>query len=795
MYMQKVSAALLSLTLTLPAVAAPIAPAHAGWGPFETGELTVKEILADSTSGALSIDAARVITDNDAAFASKLETIRGAQKSLRLVYYIFSNDHSSSVLAEELIAAAQRGVRVKLLLDYHTNYKHLDLLSALEREGAKSSRGGGIEVRLFNRPTREVMKDAYFLSSYCGAPAKTAGITACSTEKLAALEAFFQQEPTSKTLGGSISNLSSTFMGLFLSGLYSKHAGAIQTAVFAGGDIDPKSLASGGSAPSADEVEQLKDFGRLVFDAKFKGSLESKIKLALAFSLYGEQVGPIYQILSSTLPVERERNSAAKMDWKHLTDFTHHKLLVADDLVVQLGGRNIEDSYHTQPSKLTAKYTFMDTDMWVRLKKADNAVGKSFDRLFDFRAMTADLKEIRQHAPNDMLKNLDQAKTAMGLCQNVKAQQEKFASYDSCVGNTFKTLPHSSVQQRMDEAIENMKTNAAIYRNDYRPTPLAVSDALDPQDVRSMLLTYIENVPFNRKDAVGAEKRIYGSVQDRDTQNGKSIHSLWTQGLRNACKTSYDSKQKKYVILHQGYVLFPGNLMIALGSMFNGSWDCRNVDILIVTNSVETTDLNVINFFARHQLKALLEKAQSSSSPGKARIRIYEHQTSPGQPALSLHSKVNILGDDVIIGSANADVRSYFMDTNNGFFFRGAKQFIDSYQKSIASLLSDSSRTKDVSKTLLQTSTSTMIAQDIAGLKAMIQAKDKKGRLTPAREQMLADLVTRIQTHVYKVSRQLLDTVWIEVPMMSDSVTSDENERLRLQQEISNDFNSLMMLL
>ncbi|MBL7688848.1 MAG: hypothetical protein JNJ49_12510, partial [Bdellovibrionaceae bacterium] len=132
----------LSTTLSLSVVAATpfSSTARADWGPIETGDLTIDEILDASSSRRLPVESARVIVDNDAAFQSKLEAIRNAKSSIRMVYYIYSDDYSSSVLTEELIAAAKRGVNVKLLLDYHTNYKHLDLLLAMMAQG-NSGRG------------------------------------------------------------------------------------------------------------------------------------------------------------------------------------------------------------------------------------------------------------------------------------------------------------------------------------------------------------------------------------------------------------------------------------------------------------------------------------------------------------------------------------------------------------------------------------------------------------------------------------------------------------------------------
>ena len=69
-----------------------------------------------ASTGNLPIKSATVITDNDQAFASKLALINAANTHIDLAYYIFSDDHTSSVLAQALINAAKRGVKVRLLL-------------------------------------------------------------------------------------------------------------------------------------------------------------------------------------------------------------------------------------------------------------------------------------------------------------------------------------------------------------------------------------------------------------------------------------------------------------------------------------------------------------------------------------------------------------------------------------------------------------------------------------------------------------------------------------------------------
>ncbi|WP_028223439.1 phospholipase D family protein [Paraburkholderia oxyphila] len=78
------------------------------------------------------------------AFASRVDLVRTAQRTLDVQYYIWRNDLTGTLLLEELREAADRGVRVRLLLDDNGVPHSLDgTLAALDAHP-------NIEVRLFN---------------------------------------------------------------------------------------------------------------------------------------------------------------------------------------------------------------------------------------------------------------------------------------------------------------------------------------------------------------------------------------------------------------------------------------------------------------------------------------------------------------------------------------------------------------------------------------------------------------------------------------------------------------------
>ncbi len=78
---------------------------------------------------------------NDALLA-RIALIESAEKSLDLQYYIYRSDETSQLMTWRLYEAAQRGVRVRLLLD--------DMQKRNDEGMAQLNAHPNIEIRLFN---------------------------------------------------------------------------------------------------------------------------------------------------------------------------------------------------------------------------------------------------------------------------------------------------------------------------------------------------------------------------------------------------------------------------------------------------------------------------------------------------------------------------------------------------------------------------------------------------------------------------------------------------------------------
>lgn len=78
------------------------------------------------------------------ALLARLNLIRGARSSIDLQTYIFDEDDAGHLVLDELLAAAQRGVKVRVLVDQLSALKHVDTLAAL------SAAHANFEMRIYN---------------------------------------------------------------------------------------------------------------------------------------------------------------------------------------------------------------------------------------------------------------------------------------------------------------------------------------------------------------------------------------------------------------------------------------------------------------------------------------------------------------------------------------------------------------------------------------------------------------------------------------------------------------------
>jgi phosphatidylserine/phosphatidylglycerophosphate/cardiolipin synthase-like enzyme len=768
-------------------------PALFGWGG-PRGEMTTDEMLGLSSSGKLKVSEARVIIDNDAAFAAKIDALRSAKKgeTVRLAYFIYSDDYSSSYFTNELIKASQRGVKVKLLVDFLGNYKFLDLFSYLEDVS-----NGAIQVRLFGRPTDKIVRDMGFLTQPCPSyPGKTPPSSKyCSDYK-------WNNNPKSPDF----------FAKLLMSGIYGRGVTALKVSLLMGQQIDLAKYKEG-QKMSDEQKEQLKEFFKLVYDAKVKGDTLASLKVTIALHMYADELVPMMNEILGRLPLDQMNNSSAA-DWEHLSDFIHHKILLIDGRYLQLGGRNIEDSYHMKANPLIAKYIFMDTDFAAKIQSGGESIAKSYDELWNFTAMTMPVKQVRELIPNDYVTNPMAFGMAVQACSkpNYSTVQDR-AEFAACVEKTTKSQQsYKDLAARMKDVVKNMSEKMAKYVSDYKPQYIeswtgkaAYDDHVPAQDMKNMTVAYIENVHYDRSKAPNDRDRKYGVTAGQEAKSGKYIHRLWVRGLENVCAATAKERTKnpsatKRVVLHSAYFLPPSPLVRSFTKMMDGTWDCRGVHVTFLTNSFESTDLNWINFLAKYEMLTFFQMYNDrknqfgSMSERAAQFDYYEYKLNPNA-RYSLHTKLSVLGDDMIIGSANSDVRSYYMDTNNGVYIRNAPEltrqylaFVDQIIKSDkVDYLTPNYINGSYNKNAFREIDKKQLESYLAKLKV---SEETKAKILERGMQIVGDITDVVSDSTQK----MMDTDYIETDNNTGETGTNYNSKLEEQRKIEQRFNRLFQL-
>src|SRR5690349_9237752 len=111
--------------------------------PGDTANTRLGRALAPSLAAHPGKSGIHALADGRAAFAARVLLARTAERSLDVQYYIYRDDITGGLLSAALWQAAERGVRVRLLID-DNNTRGLDAsIAALDAHP-------NIEVRLFN---------------------------------------------------------------------------------------------------------------------------------------------------------------------------------------------------------------------------------------------------------------------------------------------------------------------------------------------------------------------------------------------------------------------------------------------------------------------------------------------------------------------------------------------------------------------------------------------------------------------------------------------------------------------
>ena len=725
-----------------------------------------------ASSSRLDLKNARLINDNDAAFDSKLEMVKRATKEIRMIYYIYSDDDSSSLMTNALIEKAKSGVKVSMIVDFITNYSKMDLFQMMENQGR-----GNLQIRFYNFPGAQIISDAKYITLPCPDDAAAKGA--------AELDPKYCAKFKSPLMAGN--KELTPFSKMFLAGLYGKSATALKIAVGYGAGIEPAKLEAMKKETSEGDKAVIFDFFKLLKKAE-SGNIFAKLQISSALSSNGETLNPVLNNLTGHFPImssdSNDGNISHSAEWDHLTDYTHHKLVAIDGNEFQLGGRNIEDSYHMKYRLGTkGKYIFMDTDFYGQTSKGGTKeIEASFDKLFNFSEMVAGIDRVQEVVPMDFVANPDAMMMATGSCiEDAKTGKVQMADLGQCIETSLPKMPvYKSREVRLAKVEKEMKASMANYnsnykkvlRDNFRNEPFQRgSDSLTKADLANSEVYYLENITYD-KNAASDLKRKAGSRIGAEAKYGKNIHAVWYRGLEQACKVSADENREVRVVLHSAYLFMPSGLLHKLSKMMNGDYrDCSKVRITLLTNSMQTTDLNVINIFARYQLSALFKHHSEWKAAGASwlpKLEYFEYLPTAAGSGLSLHTKLSLIGKDLVIGSANADIRSYYMDTNNAVLIRNATDLNENYLRFIDSITGNPAKAKNDSAFYINVTDDQMKngMQDASGnfvpgnkqlLAFMLQRWDKNGKIDAARQAQILGEIDSMGAKITKATSTLLN--------------------------------------
>lgn len=111
--------------------------------PPATGDTTLSRITQERAARHPGLSGVHLLSDAVDAFAARLLLVKAAERTIDLQYYIWHGDRTGTLLLEAVHEAAQRGVRVRLLLDDNG-------IAGLDGVLAALNAHRNIEVRLFN---------------------------------------------------------------------------------------------------------------------------------------------------------------------------------------------------------------------------------------------------------------------------------------------------------------------------------------------------------------------------------------------------------------------------------------------------------------------------------------------------------------------------------------------------------------------------------------------------------------------------------------------------------------------
>lgn len=753
--------------------------------------LTDSDFLKAASAGPMKLQRAELILDNDQAYIAKMNAVESARpgETVRMSYYIYTDDHSSSRLWKVVEKKARDGVKFKILADFIANTTSMELFRWLASLP-------NVELRFYNAPSELIARDVLYMSKACenvDAPEWNQ----CEKQKWDEIDA----DPS---LG---------FYGkLLLSGIYAREVDFLKAAVAYGADVDIAKLTSSGAQSSEKQKQQLIDFGKLVYQAKMKHDPIASIKVLLAMKLYAKDLNPVLNEITGRLPVIQP-GSRSYGDWEHSTDFTHHKFLSVGFRFLQLGGRNIENSYHMEHNPLIHRYIFDDVDMAITVDPNEGAgFIRAYEALWNFEPMVMTWKALKERVLIDAIVERDAFIKSLGECgEKVKDAGDKApVAFENCAKQGLAAISaKDKLPEKLAKYRETLESRADEYEKNYDPNreprlswSADLNDAIPAEDLKNARAYYVENLPYDKNLPTDQRTRTYGVSAGQDLKGGKYIHYVWDRALEKVCADNLkarreDPKATKRVVFHSAYYLPSAQQFRSFAKMLNGTWDCSGVDVVILTNSAKTTDMSWINFFSRYSMSAFFNvysrrrELFPDAKSKQASFRYFDYVKQEGGN-VSLHAKTTVFGDDIMVGSANGDVRSYYMDTNNSLYLKNVPRVAKAYFARVDKLIKDKTRTTDRSAEFTHGGQTPELVlakyhdEDRALMMEMLKDNGMATKLSPAMTGKAFEYLDKMTDYVYNTTFKIL------LPI---TITTDPIQQPRELNDLSDNYNRVLQLM
>ncbi|MBY5921077.1 phospholipase D family protein [Ferrimonas balearica] len=133
-------------------------PAPSSW-TIRHGDTALSKVVARDVAIHPTESGALLLNDPMDAFVARFGMVEAAQQSLDLQYYIWHDDLTGRALQARLLSAADRGVRVRILLDDLDTAGKSDVLFGLDAHP-------NIEIRLFNPFAKRDQRVSGFLTDF-----------------------------------------------------------------------------------------------------------------------------------------------------------------------------------------------------------------------------------------------------------------------------------------------------------------------------------------------------------------------------------------------------------------------------------------------------------------------------------------------------------------------------------------------------------------------------------------------------------------------------------------------------